>query len=774
MFNTGFIRAAIRNFRKNLSTSLIKITGVVISISAVIMIWLYVINENKYDNNVPGSDRIYRLDAFWASMPSFVGHAIMQNMGKDVKATRLSFWNNVGIQITNNPFNIKEMVFADSTFFEVFQFDLLEGDAKDALIRPFSLVLSESAARRLFGDDDALGKIVRFQNQWDFTVTAIMKDRPYLHFKTDVIASLVSLEQIAYEGVLKEYDGWSYPTYLLSTENTPKAETEKRVRDLMKQFRYENEFHLTPFSDIYYSHEIENESNTLHGNLLYNRILISVSVFILLLAAINFINLTIANAVSRSKEVSIKKLQGASKASLILQFLIETIFFILISTGLSIILLWFLSPVLSSLTGFSVNISDFFVRGNLLIFTAGILGFILISGLYPGFYISSYSINSDKKRVSGRSKQTGIRNGLIIFQNLVAISLICSTLIANQQFRFMNKKDLGFSKNDIINLNINTQLADHLDLFKDKLSQYPEIINISYSSRLPGNYWGSWCCVNIEGQEKKYFNNYVDADYLKTMDIEIKEGRGFSAENPADIKATYLINETAIKLYDLKDPVGQVILPGNGIKGQIIGIIKDFHYRGLNYELSPLLLFYTSDYLRFVNIKLDKNNIRSGLEKIKSTWEDLCPAFAFEYSFLDETYDLQYKSDRKFESLLFAFAILAIFIAGIGLLGLSVYSTERRTKEIGIRKINGARVPEVMIMLNRDFLKWVAVAFIIACPISWYAMHQWLKTFAYKTALGWWIFVFAGLIALGIAILTVTWQSWRAATRNPVEALRYE
>jgi putative ABC transport system permease protein len=774
MFISGIVRATIRNFRKHLITSIIKIIGVVISISAVIIIWLYVINENKYDSNVPDGDRIYRMDSFWASMPPYIGHAIMQNLGKDAKVTRLNFWGNVGIQINNNPFNIKEMVFADSTFFEVFQFDLMEGDAKEALFRPFSLVLSESAAKRLFGDEDPLGKIVRFQNQWDFTVTAIMRDRLYLHFKTDFIASIVSLKQIRYADVLTEFDGWSYPTYLFLPHNTTEAEVEKRVRDLMKKVGYENEFHLKPFSDIYYSHEIENESNTKHGNLLYNRILISVSVFILLLAAINFINLTIANAVSRSKEVSIKKLQGASKAGLIFQFLIETILFILISIGLSILLLWFLSPVLSSLTGFSIRITDFFVSHNLLIFAVGIVAFIMISGVYPAFHISSYSINSNQNRVSGYSNHTGIRNALIIFQNLVSISLICSTLIANRQFRYMNKKDLGFNKSGIINLSINSQLAGHLDLLKEKLSQYPEISAISYSSRLPGNYWGSWCCVNIEGHENKYFNNYVDADYLNTMGIKIKEGRNFSAENPADIKATYLINETAIKLYDLKDPVSQVIFPGNGIKGQIIGIIKDFHYRGLNYELSPLLLFYTPEHLNFINIRLDKNNIRSGLEKIKSSWDELCPAFAFEYSILDETYDLQYKSERRFESLLFSFAILAIFIAGIGLLGLSVYSTERRTKEIGIRKINGARVPEVMIMLNRDFLKWVAIAFIIACPVSWYTMQKWLQTFAYKTQLSLWIFILAGLSAFTIALVTVSWQSWRAATRNPVEALRYE
>ncbi len=774
MFLSGILKIILRNFKKNITTTLIKIGGLAISITAVIIIWLYVINENKYDSNVPDSERIFRLDAFWASMPSFLGHAIMQNIGNEVKATRLNFWEDVGVQVNNIPFNIKEMVFVDSTFFSVFQFDLSEGNVKEALIRPFSLVLSESVARRLFGNEDALGKIVRFQNQYDFTVTAIMKDNPFLHFRTDVLASMESLEKIRYKGVLKEYDGWSYPTYLLLPKNISTAVSGKSVLDLLKKVGYKENFNLKPFSEIYYSHEIENESNTRHGNKLYNKILIAVSVFILLLAAINFINLTIANAFSRSKEVSLKKLQGASRAQLIFQFLFETILFIFISIGISLLIIWFFNPGMTSLTGFSVKIGDFFTRQNLWVFTIGVLVFIIISGIYPSLYISSYTINSGKKSSSNRTNHTGVRNGLIIFQNLVSILLICSTLIANQQFRYMSKKDLGFNKNDIVNLKINSQLSGHLELFKEKLLKYPEISAVSFSSRLPGNYWGSWCCVNIEGKENKYFNNYVDADYLKTMNINIKEGRNFSSENPADIKTTYLINETAIKLYDLKNPVGQVILPGNGIKGQIIGVIKDFHYRGLNYELSPLLLFYTPDYLRFINIRLDKKSIPAGLAKLKATWDELCPAFAFEYSFLNETYDLQYKSEKLFESLLFSFALLAIFIAGIGLFGLSIYSTERRTKEIGIRKINGARISQVLFLLNRNFLKWVTIAFIIACPISWYVMQKWLQSFAYKTDLSIWVFIFAGILAFIIALISVSWQSWRAATRNPVEALRYE
>ena len=346
--------------------------------------------------------------------------------------------------------------------------------------------------------------------------------------------------------------------------------------------------------------------------------------------------------------------------------------------------------------------------------------------------------------------------------------------MANQQFWFMKKKDLGFDKKNIVILKLNSQLKGHIDLFKEKLLNFPEILSLSYSSRIPGNYWGSWCCVNIEGTENKYFNNYVDPEYLATMGIKLKEGRNFSASNIADKKTTYLINETAIVQYDLKNPIGQIITPGNGIKGEIIGIIQDFHYRGLNYPQTPVLLFYTPDYKNYVNIRINNKNIPEALQKIKNIWAELCPAFAFEYTFLDETYELQYKSEKRFENLLFAFALLALFIGSIGLFGLSIYSTERRIKEIGIRKVSGAKVEEIILVLNKDFIIWVGIAFVIACPVAWFSMNKWLQNFAYRTNFNWWIFAIAGIIAFGIALLTVSWQSWRAATRNPVEALRYE
>jgi putative ABC transport system permease protein len=774
MFLHGILKITIRNFRKNLTADFVKILSLVISIASVLIIWSYLINENKFDKGIPNSDRIFRLESHWASMPPFLGDAINQNLNKQVTGTRLRFEGDIGIQVDNNPFNIKDLTFADSTFFKVFQLDFISGNPESALNKPFSLVLSETLSRRLFGTIDAIGKIVRFENQVDFTVTAIIKDQPYLHFKTDILASMISLEQIAYKGVLKEYDGWSYPTYLIIPEDIPKAGAEKIVLDLIKKVGYTENFRLRPFSEIYYSPEVENEVVIKHGNLLYNKILIAVSIFILILAAINFINLTIATAVARSKEVSIKKILGASVINLLFQFVFETVLLVMISLMISIFLFWFLKPLLNTLSGFPLNISDLCTRANLTIFISGLLVFIIVAGIYPSLYISSYTINTNKKRQSGHSRHTVIRNGLIIFQNLVSVTLICCTLIANQQFRYMNKKDLGFNKSEVVILKLNSQLKEHMDSFKEKLMKYPDIISISYSSRIPGNYWGSWCCVKIEGKENKYFNNYVDNDYLKTLGIRIKQGRGFSADNPGDLKTTYLINETAIKLYELKDPIGQEILPGNGVKGKIIGIINDFHYRGLNYPQSPLLLFYTPEYLRYINIKISKNNVTSALGKIKETWEEICPAFALEYSFLDETYNLQYKSEKDFEKLIFFFAILALFIASIGLFGLSIHSTEQRTKEIGILKINGASVAEVMVMLNKEFIKWVAIAYAISCPVAWYSMNKWLNNFAYKTELSWWIFIIAGIIALSIAVFTISWISWRAATRNPVEALRYE
>jgi putative ABC transport system permease protein len=774
MFIEGLLKITFRNFIKKLTTTIIKILGLVISISAVIIIWTYVIYENKFDKGIRNSDRIFRLETNWASMPSFLGDAINKNLTDKVIATRLNFWGDVGVLINNNPFNIKDLTFADSTFFKVFQLEFFDGDSKNALNQPFSMVLSESLANRLFGSTDIIGKIIRFENQYDFTVTGVIKDQPFLHFKTDIIASISSLEQIRYKGVLKQYDGWSYPTYLLLPKGTPIAGSEKMVLDMLKKVGYNDPFRFRPFSQIYYSPEVENEVVTKHGNLLYNKILIAVSIFILLLAAINFINLTIANALARSKEVSIKKILGASLSNLILQFMFETVLLILISFVLSTLLLWFLNPIINDLTGFPVSVIDLYTSKNLILFAGGSLTFILITGIYPSFYISSYTINTDKKRLPGPSRHNGIRNGLIVFQNFVSITLICCTLIANRQFLYMNKKDLGFNKTNILILKINSQVKDHLDLFKEKLLKFPSIKNVSFSSRIPGNYWGSWCCVKIEGNENKYFNNYVDADYLKTMGIQIKEGRNFYARNVSDLNATYLINETAIKQYGLKNPIGQVIIPGNGKKGEIIGIIKDFHYRGLNYPQSPLLLFYTPDYLNYINVKISENNLSGALERIKSIWEEICPAFAFEYNFLDETYNLQYKPEKKFENLLFSFALFAVFIASIGLFGLSIHSTEQRTKEIGIRKINGAEITEVIVMLNKDFIKWVAIAIVLAIPVAWYAMNNWLNKFAYKTELNWWIFALAGIIALGIALLTVSWQSWRAATRNPVEALRYE
>jgi putative ABC transport system permease protein len=770
----GILKIALRNFRNNITISIIKILGLAISVAAALVIWSYVINENRYDGGIPNSNRIFRLEAQWASMPPFVGHTINQSMAGQVIAARLNFWTDVGIQVDNTPNNLQDLVFADSTFFKVIPLKFVIGNPDEALNKPYSLVLSETVAKKLFGTIDVIGKIIRFENQYDFTVTGIIEDYPYIHIRIEAVASIVSLEKIRRPGILKDFDGWSYPTYLLLPDGANVSEYETKIKELLGKFQYDQPFRLRSFDKIYYSPEVENESNTKHGNLLYNRILIAVSIFILLLAAINFVNLTIANAVARSKEVSLRKLQGATRVQLVLQFLFETVIFILISIGLSFIFLWFLNPVLYSFTGFSVQLVDFCTNQNLLILVSGLAIFILITGIYPSFYISSYNINAVKVKNQVSRGHLGIRNTLIIFQNLVSITLICCTLIANRQFHFMNKKDLGFNKNDVIILKINTQLREHMDLFKEKLLSHSEITGVSYSNRIPGNYWGSWCCVNIEGKENKYFNNYVDPDYLKTLEITIKDGRNFSSENPADLRATYLINETAIKLYNLKNPIGQVIVPGNGVKGQIIGIIKDFHYRGLNYEQTPLILFYTNEYLNYVNIKILGSNTEGALAIVKSAWEEICPAFSFEYNFLDTTYDLQYKSERKFESLLFSFAMLALFIASIGLFGLSVFSIKRRTKEIGIRKVNGATTIEIMSKLNKDIIKWVLIAFVAACPVAWFSMNKWLQNFPYRTGITWWIFALAGIIALEIALLTVSWQSWRAATRNPVESLRYE
>ncbi len=768
------IKITIRNFRNNFSISLIKILGLSVSILVVMTIWSFIINENKYDSGIKDSDRIYRLDAHWASMPPFIGNILNQSMGTQFTTTRLNFWTDIGVQVDNNPFNLPDLLFADSTFFKVFAFDFISGNPEDALVRPFSIVLTESVAKKLFGTTDINGRILKFENLYDFTVTGVIKDLPYLHLKIDLVASLRSLETIRFKGVLEQYDGWSFPTYLKLPVNSQPARYELEIQELLKKFGYDQTFKLQPFNKIYYSSEIENESNTKHGNLLYNRILIAISVFILLLALVNFINLTIASAISRYKEVSLRKVNGASRSMIVFQFLTETFLFISVSFFVAFIVIWFFNPLISDLTGFTFSLSDFFSSVSIISLISGIVLFTIISGLYPSLYISKGSLITEKQRPSGFSKTTSLRNILIIFQNFVSITLILCTLIANSQFRYMKKKDLGFNMDNIVILKVNSQMKDHMDFFKEKILKIAGIENMSYSSRLPGNYWGSWCCVNIEGHENKYFNNYVDADYLRTMGIKLVEGRDFSAESQSDLKTTYLINQYAVNQYNLNDPVGQVITPGNGVKGTIIGIIKDFHYRGLNYEMTPLLLFYTSGYLNYVNIRLAPGDITGELQKIMEVWKEVCSAFAFEYNFLNDSYDMQYRSERKFESLLFAFALFALFIASIGLYGLSKFSAQRRTKEIGIRKVNGSSILEIMVMQNMNYLRWVIAALVLSCPLAVFSMKKWLTGFAYRTEIHWWIFVIGGLIALLIAVMSISIVSWKAATRNPVEALRYE
>ncbi|HEX2968108.1 MAG TPA: ABC transporter permease [Bacteroidales bacterium] len=771
MFLTKALKISFRNFRHNMKITLIKVAGLTISIAAIMIIWAYIMRENSYDKGLENSGNVYRLDAHWASMPPVIGHAISQDMN-DLAVTRMNFSTDVGVQVDNNPFNLPDLMFADSTFFRVIPFRFIEGNPATALVTPFSIVLTESVAVKLFGTNRVTGRVIKMENEVDFTVTGVIKDNPFLHLKIEAIASIVTLEEIVSPGVLKAYDGWSYPTYLAIPDNTNAIVYEKRINDLLHKMHYDQVFHLTPFESIYYSSEMENESNTKHGNITYNNILIAVSIFILLLAAVNFINLTIAGALSRSKEVSLRKLQGASISNLVIQFLIETALYVSISVVVAFLIIWFINPALKSITGFSVIYSEFLRKNNPVILIAGFLTFIFLAGIYPSIHISLFSVNFMKSRRYGRSRI--VRNGLIIFQNVISITLISCTLIANSQFQFMNRKDLGFSKENVVILKLNSQLKEHTDLFRGKLSSLPEIAGITYSSRIPGNYWGSWCCVKIEGEENKYFNNYIDPFYLTTLGIKIKEGRNFSASDAADLKTTYLINETAIKAYNLKDPIGQVITPGNGMTGTIIGIVNDFHYRGLQYEKTPVLFFNTDQYKNYVNIRIAGNDMNTAIKRIKEAWREVCPAFSFDYKMLDETYDLQYNSERRFEGLIFFFALLAIFIAGIGLLGISIFSSERRIKEIGIRKVNGAGTAEIVSMLNSDVLPWILVSFIIACPISLYAMNIWLQSFAYKTTISIWIFAVSCIISVSLATLTISIQTWKTASGNPVKALRYE
>jgi len=784
-------KIAFRNIKRHKGYSFINVAGLSIGIALFILIMLFVQDELSYDKFNEKYDRIYRIEQNEGCvMPAGIGHILEGQIPEIQKIVRFypSFGYSSLLKYEDNFFEIPQAVFADRTVFDVFTFPFILGNPETALRDPFSVVLTEKTAKKIFGDKNPVGQMLLVDNRWNFTVTGIIQNIDNFHIPIDAIASFISLGKMwGEESLTRLDDGYQHPTYFLFPKNHDAKKIEKKVESwLNERHRFgENPiFRLRSLKDLYFvKKKLLGDQYQFHGNILFIRIFIIVAVFIVLIACVNFVNLTISRASHRAKEVGMRKVIGASRRQLISQFLLESV----LTSGLALIFGFLLAelllPTFNRLISAQLTASSFLKFPYPLLFISGIIGLGLIAGIYPAFYLSSFSPQTVLKgQLTRGARAARLRKALIVFQFSISIVLIVATATIFRQLNFMKKADLGFDKEYIVTLDLNRQLETKKEVLKDELLKNSNITDVAFSCRVPGEIMWNWT-TRIGEQTATVNVNAVDPDFFQTYRIGMVEGRNFSWEMQSDKSNRIVANEAAVKLFGLDSPVGQRVdgLPNEPGVGQIIGVVKDFHFNSLHSKINPVF-FYWLDWPHnkvSVRISLSKPNASlPGIERaigyIKEKWKELCPDYPFAYSFLDESFDKQYKREERLSEIFISFAALAIFIACLGLFGITSFMTERRTKEIGVRKVLGATVPEIVFLLSREFTKWVLIANVIAWPVAYLVLNKWLQNFAYRTPIGAGVFILSAFLTFVIALLTVSYQSVKAAVANPVEALRYE
>lgn len=792
----SYFQKIFRNLSKNKAISLINLSGLVIGISSFILILLYVHQELTFDRFNEKFSRIFKVTIagnFNTIAPLAV--IVKDKVPEIEKVVRVDDFMGGGkspvLKVLNNneskKIQVNDIIYADSGFFDLFSYEVIQGSEKESLSKPNSIVLTRSTAIKLFGKDNPLGKDLEFIGTGEtpklvYTVTAIIKDIPdNSSLKFNGIVSFNTLKSIQPGGidVDEDFGNWTYVTYALMRKScsvndlTEKANntwfssiSKKFGVDIKSADVKENVLSFIPLKDVNFYK---------NNKLSFIYLILFVGIIIIVIAIINFVNISIAKASLRTKEIGIRKISGSGRFALIRQFIGETIVLTLVATILALTIVYFLLPVFNYITGKAITFNFLLYPKVIMFFISGSILIGIIAGLYPALYLSSFRpIAIIKNEKTPGHKNSLLTQSLIVFQFVISIALVISTIIISRQVKHMRTGDLGFDDRNIITCTLTKSVKNKYDVFKQALLQNPNIVNVAASSGagLSEQFHMSFS-EEINGNKKTYYGMIVDPDFIKTIGFNIVEGRDFSWDLESDKNKAVILNETAVRNFGLKDPIGFEIKVLN-YKARVIGVIRDFHNESFRSGISPLVMWYVPGYIYNLSIRMNGHNMPGTIKYIKEQWEKFAPDIPFEYQFLDKKYDALYKDEDKLSLVIGYFSIVAILIACLGLFGLVSFITQNRTKEIGIRKVNGAKITEILTMLNIDFVKWVLLAFAFASPIAWYAMRKWLEGFAYKTELSWWIFALSGLLTLSVALLTVSWQSWRAATRNPVEALRYE
>ena len=786
----NYLKIAIRRIRRHKGHSFINIAGLAVGMAACILMLIWVQDELSYDNFHKNSDQIYRINTednsggktfLLAGSPAPLGQAMLDELPEVLNFTRVQAgWPRWNLSLGENRFQEEFLAAVDPTFFEIFSFPFISGDPKTALDDRYSIVLTEDIAKKVFGDEDPIGKIMQLNNT-DMTVTGIIENIPrnsHLYFTFAFPAINMTNWR---ESKLDEWTYTQFATYVVFRKEAGIAEVNKKMMNIVIQHlpKLKGSVYLQPLKDIHLHSTGINTWMLAYpdkGNIAYVYIFSLTAFCILILACINFMNLSTARSTARAKEVGMRKVVGARRSDLIRQFLGESALLTFIGLLAAVLLVELMLPAFSQLAGKELSLLQ---SGNWQILVGLciiLLATSLISGSYPAIFLSSFQPVRVIKNIGqqGINRGGALRKVLVVLQFTFTIGLIICTAVIYLQLRFMQNKDLGYDTEHIISFAGYNEYETNFEAAKSELLQNPSIQAVCRGFPPPAGEWGT-TEVDWEGRdpslEVKIAQGSCGYDYIKVFNLKMAEGRFFSSEF-ADDDQNWVLNETAIAAMEIEEPVGKWF-SFRGQKGTIIGIVKDFHGSSLHNPIAPVALQPTQGF--FVFVKYRPENIADVLSFLKTKWDKFVGThIPFRYGFIDENIKNWYQTEHRVEKIFLYFTILTVFIACLGLFGLASFTAEQRTKEIGIRKILGAKVSGLVVLMVKEFAKWVLIANLIAWPVAFFVTRSWLRRFAYRTELGLEIFIFSAAIALFIATFAVSYQAIRAATANPVESLRYE
>lgn len=807
----NYLKTAIRSLLKNKIYSFINILGLSMSLASCILILLYVQHEFSYDNFHKDADKIYRVAlerkypthaTFYAVIPHSFAEVMQQDFPEVEMTTNIGGFGNQGVMVRYEKENQELIYFeeenfsiADSNFFNMFQVPFIKGNAETALLKANSIVVTESIAAKYFGTTEPMGKLL-ITDFGEMTVTGVCEDFPQnSHMTFDFVASSKTFQFFNQPNFM----GFSAYTYLKLSEKGNAAQLESKFPQMVKNYASPQvetrlgisfdeyiaagngyRYFLQPIQDIHLTSQLESEIKP-NGSLAYVRVFISIAIFVLLIACINFMNLATARSAERAREVGVRKTMGSKKGNLIAQFLTESIVMSLFCLVLAYILVFSLLPSFNNLVDKELVLQ----LNNLIIPLSLPLALMVgvLAGIYPAFFLSSFNpVVVMKGKMQTNRSGALLRNGLVVFQFAISIVLIVGTLVINKQMTYMQEKNLGFDKEQTIIVERIGLLNTQQDAFRTELLNLAEVTAVGRANAVPGvgnRFLGTQ--FSPEGSSEIYTTKsvFVDDYFADAINLEIIAGRAFSEEFEDSL--SIILNETAVSSFGIEDPIGMKIFDKNNndveLVYTVVGVVKDFHFQSLRDEISPLVLMPSTANTGGLNsmfVKIKTENATEVISKIEDKWKLLVETDPLKYSFYDQQLNGQYEAEQASGRLFLVFASLAILIACVGLFGLAAYITGLRTKEIGVRKVLGASVGSVVFLLSADFTKLVAISFVLAIPVSYYGMNWWLQDFAYQTSIGFEVYLIAGFSALFIAWATVSYQSIRAAMVNPTRSLRSE